>query len=57
VWNLLGAQFRAMSGLRGFGDRVAEIDGAGGIFDEDDFEAEVLAVGGGAADAEVAAFS
>jgi hypothetical protein len=46
-----------MSGLRGFGDRVAEIDGAGGIFDEDDFEAEVLAVGGGAADAEVAAFS
>ena len=45
-----------MPGLRGFGDGVGEIHGAGGIFDEDDFEAEVVAVDGGAADAEVAEF-
>ena len=37
----------------GFGDAAGEVDGAGGVFDDDDFEAEVLAVDGGEADAEV----
>ncbi len=37
----------------GFGDTAGEIYGAGGVFDDDDLEAEVLAVDGGEADAEV----
>ena len=37
----------------GFGDAVGEVDGAGGVFDDDGFEAEVVAVDGGVADAEV----
>ena len=37
----------------GFGDAAGEVYGAGGIFDDDDFEAEVFAVDGGEADAEV----
>ena len=36
----------------GFGDAL-EVDGAGGVFDDDGFEAEVVAVDGGVADAEV----
>ena len=36
-----------------FGYGVAEIDGASGVFDDDGFEAEVAAVDGGVADAEV----
>ena len=37
----------------GFGDGVGEVDGAGGVFDDDGFEAECFAVDGGVADAEV----
>ncbi len=37
----------------GFGDGVGEIDGAGGVFEDDGFEAEGVAVDGGVADAEV----
>ncbi len=37
----------------GFVDAVREVDGAGGVFDDDGFEAEVMAVDGGVADAEV----
>ena len=37
----------------GFGDAVGEIDGAGGVFDDDGFEAEVVAVDRGVADTEV----
>jgi len=40
-------------GCIGFGDGVREVDGAAGIFDDDGFEAEVVAVDGGVADAEV----
>ena len=35
------------------GYAVGEVDGAGGVFDDDGFEAEVVAVDGGVADAEV----
>ena len=37
----------------GFGDAVGEVDGAGGVLDDDGFEAEVVAIDGGVADAEV----
>jgi hypothetical protein len=37
----------------GFGYAAGEVDGAGGVFDDDDLEAEVLSVDGGEADAEV----
>ncbi len=37
----------------GVGDAAGEIDGAGGIFDDDGLEAEVFAVDGRVADAEV----
>ncbi len=37
----------------GFGYAAGEVDGAGGVFDDYDLEAEVLAVDGGEADAEV----
>ena len=40
-------------GCVGFGDAVGQVDGAGGVFDDDGFEAEVFAVDGGVADAEV----
>ena len=40
-------------GSVGFGDTVGQIDGAGGVFDDDGFEAEGFAVYGGEADAEV----
>jgi len=40
-------------GSVGFGDAAGEVDGAGGVFDDDDLEAQVLAVDGGEADAEV----
>ena len=40
-------------GFVGFDYAVGEIDGAGGVFDDDGFEAEVFAVDGGVADAEV----
>ena len=40
-------------GCVGFGYGVGEVDGAGGVFDDDGFEAEVFAVDGGVADAEV----
>jgi hypothetical protein len=36
-----------------FGDRTRKVDGAGGVFDDDGFEAESFAVDGGVADAEV----
>jgi len=36
-----------------FGDAVGKVDGAGGVFDDDGFEAEGFAVDGGEADAEV----
>ena len=37
----------------GFGYGVAEIDGASNVLDDNGFEAEVVAVDGGVADAEV----
>jgi hypothetical protein len=37
----------------GFGDGVGKVYGAGGVFDDSDVEAEMLAVDGGVADAEV----
>ena len=40
-------------GCVGVGDADGEVDGAGGVFDDDGFEAEVVAVDGGVADAEV----
>ena len=40
-------------GCVGFGDAVREVGGAGGVFDDDGFEAEIVAVDGGVADAEV----
>ena len=40
-------------GSVGFGDAAGEVDGAGGVFDDDGFEAEVVAIDGGVADTEV----
>ena len=40
-------------GCVGFGDGVGEVDGAGCVFDDDGFEAEVVAVYCGVANAEV----
>jgi hypothetical protein len=37
----------------GFCDGVGKVDGSSGVFDDDSFEAEVVAVDGGVADAEV----
>ena len=37
----------------GLGDAVGEVDRAGGVFDKNSFEAEIVAVNGGVADAEV----
>src|ERR1700733_1315599 len=37
----------------GLGDGVGKVDGPSGVFDDDGFEAEVVAVDGGVADAEV----
>ena len=40
-------------GFVGFDYGVGEIDGAGGVFDDDGFEAEFFAVDGGIANTEV----
>ena len=52
AWNVGGGE-----GGVGFGDGVGEVDRASGVFEDDGFEAEVFAVDGGVADAEVVRYS
>ena len=44
---------RGSEGCVSFGDAVWQVGGASGVFDDDGFEAEVAAIDGGVADAEV----